>query len=557
MSDSDAKSPLKIFISYSRKDSQFALDLLAGLQAAGFEPNLDVHDIAAGEVWESRLAGLIEAADTVVFIVSPDSVASERCAWEISKTASLQKRLLPVVYRPVVEGSVPVQLNALNYIFFDRPNSFGHALRTLASALRTDFSWVREHTRIGEAALRWVTRQRPETLLLRGEDLQQIKAWVKGQPQYAPEPTLLHLEFIAASEDAETARATTEAQRLEQMAAAQAEREKAFDREKSALLKADAALKEAQQALLKKQRGQIIIRGLLSVVILGLIGWINQDVVKQTLNWHLKMRPLMAQNFQPFVKTRAFTDALMPSQSFQDCAKDCPEMIIVPAGDFTMGSPKTEPDRGDDEGPQRLVSFKDRFAISKYPVTIEEWNTCVAVGGCPEVSDGGFTEARRPVVNVNWDEAQIYLSWLSLMTGKPYRLPSEAEWEYAARSSTQTMYTWGDVIGDKNANCIGCGSRWDNKSPSPVDAFAANAFGLHDVHGNVWQWVSDCYHETYVGAPTDGSAWMDACPQSRRSVRGGAWDSYAKSLRAANRDRISTGNRLNDLGFRVALPLDR
>lgn len=555
MSDGDAKSPLKIFISYSRKDSQFALDLLAGLQATGFEPNLDVHDIAAGEVWESRLTGLIEAADTVVFIVSPDSVASDRCAWEITKTASLQKRLLPVVYRPVDEASAPVQLNALNYIFFDRPNSFGHSLRTLSNALRTDISWVREHTRLGEAALRWVARNRPETLLPRGEDLQQIKTWLKEQPPYGPEPTLLHLEFIAASEDAETARATTEAQRLAQIAAVQAEREKAFDREKSALLKADVALKEAQLALLKKQRGQLIIRGLLGVVILGLVGWINQDVVKETLNWHLKMRPLMAQNFQPFAKTRAFVNALPPSQSFRDCAKECPEMIVIPAGNFTMGSPASEPDRGDDEGPQRLVTFADRFAISKYPVTIEEWNSCVAVGGCPEVPDGGFTGMRRPVVNVNWDEAQIYLSWLSLMTGKSYRLPSEAEWEYAARSGTQTIYAWGNAIDFAKANCIGCGSRWDNKSPSPVDAFAPNAFGLHDAHGNIWQWVSDCYHETYVGAPTDGSAWTDACPQSRRAVRGGAWDSYAKNLRAANRDRISTGNRLNDLGFRVALTL--
>lgn len=222
-----------------------------------------------------------------------------------------------------------------------------------------------------------------------------------------------------------------------------------------------------------------------------------------------------------------------------------------------MGSPETEPDRGDDEGPQHAVTFGAPFAISKSPVTIEEWNLCVGVGGCPAIPDGGFTEPRRPVVNVNWDEAQIYLSWLSLMTGKKYRLPSEAEWEYAARAGAQSMYTWGDAIGTSKANCIGCGSHWDNRSPSPIDAFEPNAFGLHGVHGNVWQWVSDCYHDTYTGAPTDGSAWMDACPQSRRAVRGGAWDSYAKNLRAANRDRISTGNRLNDLGFRVALTLGR
>ena len=549
------KVTLRIFISYSRKDEDFAQDLLAGLEAAGFEPYLDTQNIAAGEDWEARLSGLIEAADTVVFILSPDAVVSQRCAWEVERTSDLQKRLLPVVWRAVEDDSVPQRLKQLNYIFFNRPHSFGVPLRVLANALRTDISWVREHTRIGESALRWNAKGRVDALLQRGEELAAAKGWLNAQPKYAPEPTLLHLEFIKAGEDAELARATSERQRLSQIAAAQDDREKAIEREKVALERADAALQQAEMALRKKQRGQVVIRTLLSFVILGLIGWINQSFLMSRLNWHLTMQPYMATNFRPYVTTPEFTLALKPGQAFKECASNCPEMVVIPVGSLTMGSPETESDRSSDEGPQRLVTFSQPFAVSKFPVTFDEWNACVAVGGCPKVSDSGFGEATRPVINVNWEEAQIYVAWLSLMTGKRYRLPSEAEWEYAARAGGNSVYAWGDNLGIGNANCIGCGSQWDNQSSSPVGSFKPNLFGLYDVEGNIWQWVADCYHENYSGGPIDGSSWTNGCQQSRRSVRGGGWDSYAKNIRVANRDRISTGNRLNDLGFRVALTL--
>jgi TIR domain len=186
---------LKVFISYSRKDEDFAQDLLAGLELVGFEPYLDKQDIAAGEDWEERLGRLIEAADTVVFVISPDAVASERCAWEVERTVALKKRLLPIVFRRVDEAQVPPLLKQLNYIFFDRPLAFVPKLKTLAEALRTDIEWVREHTRIGEAALRWDARGRAEALLFRGDELAAAKTWLASQPQFAPEPTLLHHEF--------------------------------------------------------------------------------------------------------------------------------------------------------------------------------------------------------------------------------------------------------------------------------------------------------------------------------------------------------------------------
>src|SRR5215470_16523955 len=153
---------LRVFISYSRKDEDFAQELLAGLEMAGFELHLEKHDIAAGEDWEARLGRLIEAADTVVYVISPDAVASERCAWEVERTVTLEKRLLPIVWRRVDEVQVPPRLKQLNYIFFDRPLTFVPALKALATALRTDLEWIREHTRIGEAAqglryLKWPT----------------------------------------------------------------------------------------------------------------------------------------------------------------------------------------------------------------------------------------------------------------------------------------------------------------------------------------------------------------------------------------------------------------
>ena len=150
---------------------------------------------------------------------------------------------------------------------------------------------------------------------------------------------------------------------------------------------------------------------------------------------------------------------------------------------------------------------------------------------------------------MSWGDAKSYVGWLSRKTGKPYRLLSESEWEYVARAGTTTHYHWGDESGSNNANCRRCGSRWDGKQTAPVGSFGANAFGLHDIHGNVWEWVEDCYAD-YVGAPRDGSAWTSGnCPF--RFARGGSWDDFPWFMRAAGRGRLTTGVRL-DGGFRVA-----
>jgi len=307
------------------------------------------------------------------------------------------------------------------------------------------------------------------------------------------------------------------------------------------------------------------VRNLVYVLLVGiiavLVGWINQSYLKEEMNWYFVMWPYMVSQVRPYgLYLTDREQALKPGDSFRECAKDCPEMVVVPAGEFTMGSPSDEKGRYGNEGPQHKVTIAKPFAVSKYDVTFADWDACVSVGGCPQerqASDAGSGRGNRPVIYVSWYNAKAYVAWLSRMTGMEYRLLSEAEWEYATRTGTTTAYYWGNEIGKNNANCDGCGSQWDRKQTAPVGSFKSNAFGLYDMAGNVWQWVEDCYHENYDGAPTDGSAWKDTDCISR-VVRGGSSFNDLQTLRAAYRQRSDAAIRLDNLGFRVArtLPLN-
>jgi DNA-binding beta-propeller fold protein YncE len=223
MAERSGGEKLKVFVSYSRRDSsEFAEELVAGLELAGFAAFLDRHDIAAGEDWEAGLGGLIAESDTVVFVVSPEAVKSERCGWEVDKTVALSKRLLPVIFKPVPEAEIPEQLRRLQFIRFDTGASLTKPLTRLAEALRLDLDWIREHTRIGEIARRWEARGRPDSLLLRGDDLDAARAWAARRKAAAPEITDLQHAFLDAGKDAETARLDKERQQLEYMRRAQA-----------------------------------------------------------------------------------------------------------------------------------------------------------------------------------------------------------------------------------------------------------------------------------------------------------------------------------------------
>jgi formylglycine-generating enzyme required for sulfatase activity len=272
-------------------------------------------------------------------------------------------------------------------------------------------------------------------------------------------------------------------------------------------------------------------------------------------------------------------------REFRECT-DCPEMVAIPAGKFVMGSPAEERGRFDSEGPQHPVSVP-AFAIGKYDVTVAEFliflretgfqpAACDPLLGLTWQSPGGglayppgpAESPRQPAVCLGWNAAQSYIAWLNGKVRRPapsarqgagpYRLPSEAEWEYAARAGTVTQRWWGDAIGQANANCNGCGSRWDDKLIAPVGAFGPNRFGLYDMLGNVWQWVSDCWNENYVGAPSDGGSWTKGdC--SRRVLRGGSWSNLPIFVRSATRSRgDATGadfDYSSYAGFRVARTL--
>ena len=251
-------------------------------------------------------------------------------------------------------------------------------------------------------------------------------------------------------------------------------------------------------------------------------------------------------------------DGSVPAgQEFRDCDV-CPEMVVLPSGSYRMGSPASEQGRRENEGPVHEVTIAASFALGKYEVTYEEWDACVRDGGCPRgdgvADDEGWGRGRRPVMNVSWGNAQRYVRWLSGRTGKAYRLPSESEWEYAARSGTGTAYGWGGEIGVGRANCWGCGSQWDGEQTAPVGSFASNEWGLHDMHGNVLEWVEDCWNGNYAGSPRDGGAWRSGdCFE--RVLRGGSWDLRPSDLRAANRHRAASVVRNDNGGFRVVRTL--
>jgi formylglycine-generating enzyme required for sulfatase activity len=273
-------------------------------------------------------------------------------------------------------------------------------------------------------------------------------------------------------------------------------------------------------------------------------------------------------------------------REFEECA-NCPVMVGIPAGSFVMGSPPSESGRFDTEGPQHKVAIK-AFALGKYDITSEQFLTFLRDTGyqpapCNPLLDMGWRSPGRgkasppydadtphwPAVCLDWRDAQRYIEWLNAEVRKerpgtarptgPYRLPSEAEWEYAARAGTTAARWWGDGIGVNKANCNGCGSEWDKRLFADVDAFAPNGFGLYGMLGNAWQWTEDCWHQTYDGAPDDGSPWTD--PDCRKHViRGGSWINLPVFVRSAARSGSgASGDGEYDYstltGFRVARDL--
>jgi formylglycine-generating enzyme required for sulfatase activity len=510
----DAEPKARIFISYSRKDMAFADRLEAALTARGFEALIDRAEIYAFEDWWKRIQALIGRADTVVFVLSADAVKSDVALKEVTYAASLNKRFAPVVCRRVEESAVPDALRRLNFIFFDDPERFDASADALADALETDISWIRQHTEYGEAERRWSAAGKPTGLLLPSPTLELAEYWLSSRPRNAPEPTQEVRFYVVASR---------------------------------------------KRARMSQRLWRSVLAStftLMAAIILGLIGWINQDYLVAQWRWWTVTWPYARANVRPYVLSTAKEQALKSGDSFKECAQDCPEMVVVPAGSYTMGGPANI------EQPQHTVTFAKSFAVSKYEMTFADWDACVSGGGCNgyRPSDLSWGRGEQPVINVDWHDAQQYAAWLSQVTGKTYRLLSESEYEYAARAGTTTAYPWGDrikLIGYAMANCNGCGSQWDNKRTAPVGSFPYNEFGLYEMVGNVWEWTEDCSHSNYNGAPTDGSAWLEDTGGdcSAHVVRAGSWYVTPDNVRSAYRNEYSTAGRGADIGFRVARTL--
>jgi formylglycine-generating enzyme required for sulfatase activity len=498
----------KVFISYSRADgSALAEELVTGLQLAGFEAYLDKHDIEKAVDWEERLAGLILKSDTVVFIISPASVHSGRCKWEVDRAVELGKRLIPVQWIAVPEEEVPERLRRLNYTIFTQGQSFARPLSELVTALRQDVDWIRRHTLIGEQAARWkpcADSKKGADLLLRSSELAEAKSWQTRRKDDAPEITELQHAFLVASEAAE------------------------------------------RRAMRRSRNTTLLLAGLALLLVLGAVGWWKQAVLLEAYLWRLQMRPSV------LTVNQEARHAAQPGSEFAECAGGCPVMVVVRAGAFCMGSRAEIGEKR--EHPRHPVTIARPFAVAKFELSFDEWDTCTRYGDCVSASADGGERGKKPAINVTWQDAKRYVEWLSRMTGKRYRLLSEAEWEYAARAGTTTHFSFGDddaVLGEYAwfaANVDG--------GPHVVGALKSNAWGLHDMHGNVAEWVEDCFQDTYRGAPPNEAAWIKGnC--SRRVIRGGSWRYDAKILRAASRDWLEIDKSHDDVGIRIARELDR
>jgi formylglycine-generating enzyme required for sulfatase activity len=245
----------------------------------------------------------------------------------------------------------------------------------------------------------------------------------------------------------------------------------------------------------------------------------------------------------------ASTKAVAAGTDIKDCPA-CPTLVAIPTGTFTMGSNTSDPS----EKPAHQVTIDTPFAIGRYEVSVQEWEACAAAGGCQKIAQRPNTSPNAPMRDVSWDDAQQYVKWLSSASGKPYRLPTEAEWERAARGGTATRYWWGEQMAQGKANCKECGKPWAEDAPANVGSFGANPYGVYDTSGSVWEWVADCWHNNYKGAPDDGRVWDDANCRVR-VIRGGSWREGAPYMVASTRFKYDASVRHSQNGFRVARSL--
>ncbi len=586
------ESVLDVFISYSQKDSlEFARRLNDHLQKLGKTTWFDQESIAVGVDFKAEIKRGIESSDNVLFIISPQAIRSPHCEEEVRYATDLQKRLITVLYLDVSPEELhdyPV-LETIQWIDFKEEKrvvgKFQGSFNELISKLEIDREHVHQHTKWLQRALDWSGAGKSDDSLLRGSEFAIAYDWLQKakEKKYPLHP--LPEKFIEKSRIADYAKQESEAELKKQVIKRTTE--------------ITVQLSNANRTITKQQK-LLGFGGSLGLLIIIGVAWYGssqqhlaeqaqesarkQDALVQQTQKQAKdferevsqtQKELMAceqdvkksetqtesgQKEQVQVQkgsTRKIqTQAVISDKSdleiFQDTLADGslgPEMVVIPAGTFRMGD--IQGVRDSDEQPVHEVSI-ERFAMGRYEVTFAEYDQFAEATNRKKPSDIGWGRDDRPVINVSWDNVTAYAEWLSEQTGHPYRLPTEAEWEYAARAGTETKYWWGNEIGFNNANCRNsfCDDRFEYTAP--VGSFEANPFGLFDVSGNVWEWTCSEYDKKYSGCINKSKVNDD----SLFVLRGGSWFNVAWRLRSANRYfRWLQSGRNRDCGVRLARKL--
>ncbi len=565
------------FFSYSREDDEGSHGALSALRERiqhelraqlgrsfkTFRLWQDKEAIAAGTLWEVEIKTAVGQSVFFIPIITPTVVKSPYCLFELNSFLAREADLgrSDLVF-PILYITVP-SLNDADEVRADP------ALSLIAKRQYVDWRDLRHHdanSREVKQAVERFCAQVSDALRRRWLTPEERKAQDEATALQKAEAERKQREEETTRREEEARRKAAEAQareraeqdRLQREAEAERKRAKEQHVRDEAEAKRRAEKDEPVPAAppvsgpaWRPSRPVLLIASLVGGVVLVAIGmW----VVFPPSSAPVTPAPASDTPLSPTQER-----ALKPKDTFKECA-NCPQMIVVPAGSFSMGSSASDPNRRPDEGPQHTVTFAQRFAVGQFELTFAEWDACTGGGGCSSYtpSDATWGRGRRPVINVSWQNAKAYLAWLSAKTdGKTYRLLTEAEYEYATRAGTTTAYPWGNAIGKNHANCNGCGSQWDNKETAPVGLFEPNQFGLYDMVGNVWAFVEDCYHENYDGAPTDGSAWNSGECSHGPVTRGGAWTNSGPSLRSAMRgwQAIGYGGPTSIVGLRVARTL--
>ncbi len=496
--------PIEVFYSYSHEDEDYRKKLgkhLSVLRRAGLIADWHDRDINAGIAWQEEIDRHLLSADIVLLLVSASFIASDYC-WgdEMSNALARHKekkaRVVPIILHPC--GWLMTPLNELQCVPRDnKAISLWPNEHAAFDDVLTEIAKVVDDLRRGRTA---------EPELVEQASAVAVVASTPSPPR--PDP----LTRAGEGDDAD--------------ALPPGEGDDA-----------DAAGAPLPQA--------------------------GEGGTRDSGRVRAKEKPVPKDGVYIAVDPRELPDFAV----FRDAdAPWCPEMAVIPAGRFLMGSSPDEPERSEDEGPQHWVTVGHRFAIGRYTVTFAEYDHFCQTTRREMPKDQGWGRGWQPVINVSWWDAKAYVEWLSRDIGQLYRLPSEGEWEYACRAGTTTPFSFGETVTPRQANYDGNytyagGAEGVYREQSvAVGSLPANPWGLHEMHGNVWEWLEDVWHDNYSGAPTDGSAWTECegiNSDGSRVARGGSWDSNPWLCRSAFRIRYEPGYRNYILGFRVARTLDQ